>query len=194
MATSAKPEIGYADYLSLDKILNAQDLQSVKVGREAHDEMLFIIIHQTYELWFKQILHELDRVQANFSHDPVDDWRMGQILHSLLRVNEIMKLLVNQIDVLETMTSQEFLEFRDLLTSGSGFQSLQFRLKGVLIRMHGRLPLAPYTAGLVTEQCLPFFPERCLAFEHGHALQQQPVVFQPLLVRGELCKVFIAQG
>tara|TARA_R110002020_G_scaffold57582_28_gene158378 strand:+ start:4090 stop:5181 length:1092 start_codon:yes stop_codon:yes gene_type:complete len=128
MATSAKPEIGYADYLSLDKILNAQDLQSVKVGREAHDEMLFIIIHQTYELWFKQILHELDRVQANFSHDPVDDWRMGQILHSLLRVNEIMKLLVNQIDVLETMTSQEFLEFRDLLTSGSGFQSLQFRL------------------------------------------------------------------
>ncbi|MDQ0316968.1 tryptophan 2,3-dioxygenase family protein [Amorphus orientalis] len=137
MATSSGPEIGYADYLRLDKILDAQDLQSTKFGREAHDEMLFIVIHQAYELWFKQILHELDRVQANFANTPLDDSRLGQILHSLLRVHEILKLLVHQIDILETMTPQDFLEFRDLLTSGSGFQSLQFRL------VETRLGLSP---------------------------------------------------
>ncbi|MEW5422418.1 tryptophan 2,3-dioxygenase family protein [Amorphus sp. 3PC139-8] len=137
MASPHPTEIGYADYLRLDQVLNAQDLQSAKVGREAHDEMLFIIIHQTYELWFKQILHEIDRIQANFAHETIDDWRMGQILHSALRVNEILKLLVRQIDVLETMTPQDFLEFRDLLTSGSGFQSLQFRL------VETRLGLSP---------------------------------------------------
>lgn len=172
MAPPSGPEIGYADYLRLDQILNAQDLQSSKVGRKAHDEMLFIVIHQAYELWFKQILHELDRVQENFAHSPLDDWRLGQILHSLLRVHEILKLLVHQIDVLETMTPQDFLEFRDLLTSGSGFQSLQFRL------VETRLGLGPehrllYDGTGVHSRLKPAESEALLRAEEGPSLVDQ---------------------
>jgi len=121
-------EITYASYLRLGDILSAQKPESERLDVEAHDEMLFIVVHQTYELWFKQILHELDRVQDDLSREPVEDWRLARIVHSLNRVREILKLGVHQIDVLETMTPQDFLDFRGLLSTSSGFQSLQFRL------------------------------------------------------------------
>ncbi|MEM7695186.1 MAG: tryptophan 2,3-dioxygenase family protein [Pseudomonadota bacterium] len=121
-------EITYGSYLRLGDVLNAQAPESERLGVDAHDEMLFIIIHQTYELWFKQILHELDRVQADLACDPLDDWRLSRMVHALQRVVAILKLANRQIDVLETMTPQDFLDFRGLLSSSSGFQSLQFRL------------------------------------------------------------------
>ena len=125
---AAPGEITYGSYLALDDILSAQHPESLRLGVDAHDEMLFIVVHQTYELWFKQILHELDRVQADFAEDPVDDRRVGRMVHGLRRIHEILKLGVHQLDVLETMTPQDFLDFRGLLSSSSGFQSLQFRL------------------------------------------------------------------
>jgi len=121
-------EITYASYLRLAEILSAQHPESARQGIDAHDEMLFIIVHQTYELWFRQILHELDRLQQDFAHDPLDDWRLSRMVHGLNRIHEIFKLGVAQLDILETMTPQDFLDFRDLLSTSSGFQSLQFRL------------------------------------------------------------------
>jgi tryptophan 2,3-dioxygenase len=101
---------------------------SERAGAPAHDEMLFIIVHQAYELWFKLILHELDRIQTDFGPEPVADDRLGPIVHGLDRIHEILKLLVHQLDILETMTPLDFLDFRDLLSPASGFQSVQFRL------------------------------------------------------------------
>ena len=118
----------YADYLQLDRLLSLQQPESAKAGSSAHDEMLFIIVHQAYELWFKQILHELDRIEVDFGTTPVSDDAMARIVHGLGRIHEILKLLIAQLDVLETMTPLDFLDFRDLLMPASGFQSLQFRL------------------------------------------------------------------
>src|SRR4029077_2118524 len=126
--SSPKGEAYYADYLKLDQLLTAQQPESARRGRPAHDEMLFIVVHQTYELWFKQILHELDRIQADFGGDVVEDEYLGRIVHGLDRTNEILKLLIQQLEVLETMTPLDFLDFRDFLFPASGFQSVQFRL------------------------------------------------------------------
>ena len=118
----------YTSYLRLPELLTNQVLESEKRGRRAHDEMLFIIIHQTYELWFKQILYELDLVQDVFGGPSVDDAMLGRAVHAAERIVKIEQLLVSQIDILETMTPMDFLEFRDLLIPSSGFQSEQFRL------------------------------------------------------------------
>jgi tryptophan 2,3-dioxygenase len=120
----------YGDYLALDKILNAQFPESDVKGVDAHDEMLFIIIHQAYELWFKQIMHETTSVINIFKDDNINDnsEAMQVVTHRLERVVEIWKLLVAQVKVLDTMTPMDFLDFRDLLTPASGFQSYQFRL------------------------------------------------------------------
>src|SRR5258708_5847345 len=118
----------YGDYLQVDQLLSLQVPESAKHGAPVHDEMLFIIVHQAYELWFKQVLHEVDRIERDFSTNPVDDEGMSRIVHSLARIHEILKLLVAQLDVLETMTPADFLDFRDYLFPASGFQSLQFRL------------------------------------------------------------------
>lgn len=117
----------YSDYLRLDGLLGQQQPVSVGLGAPAHDEMLFIIVHQAYELWFKQILHELDRIQADFGQETMEDEHLGRIVHGLERIKEILKLLVHQLDVLETMTPLDFLDFRDILSPASGFQSVQFR-------------------------------------------------------------------
>jgi tryptophan 2,3-dioxygenase len=117
----------YADYLKLDALLSAQVPESARGGKPAHDEMLFIIVHQAYELLFRQILHELDRIQSDFESENVADESLGRITHGLDRINEILKLLIQQLDVLETMTPLDFLDFRDLLMPASGFQSMQFR-------------------------------------------------------------------
>lgn len=121
----------YDSYLDLDKILSAQHPESRKDGNApAHDEMLFIIIHQAYELWFKQILFELDYIISVFQKDTIDDNSedLNLVRHRLNRVIKIWQLLTQQITLLNTMTPLDFLEFRNLLVPASGFQSVQFRL------------------------------------------------------------------
>uniref|UniRef100_A0A0B6ZWY7 Tryptophan 2,3-dioxygenase n=1 Tax=Arion vulgaris TaxID=1028688 RepID=A0A0B6ZWY7_9EUPU len=121
-------ELNYHTYLMLDNILNSQVMQSVVKNKPVHDEHLFIVTHQAYELWFKQVLHEIDSVRSMFLLPALDESKTLQILNRLSRVTLILKLMVDQIDILETMTPLDFLEFRLQLSSASGFQSLQFRL------------------------------------------------------------------
>ena len=120
-------KLSYGEYLQLNRILDSQSLQSAQKENLVHDEMLFIIIHQTYELWFKQILHELNSVIDMFKGDYAQEENTGTVVARLGRIIEIQKLLIDQVGILETMTPMDFLEFRDLLTPASGFQSVQFR-------------------------------------------------------------------
>lgn len=129
----------YSEYLQIDPLLTLQ--RPLSDGPE-HDEMLFIVIHQVYELWFKQVLHELDYLEQLLERR--DESRAQ---HTMKRVLTILKVLVAQIDILETMTPLEFLSFRDRLDSGSGFQSAQFReLEFRLGRKHASA-LDRYEAG-----------------------------------------------
>jgi tryptophan 2,3-dioxygenase len=112
-------KLTYATYLQIDDLLGLQVSQS---DPAEHDEMLFIIIHQTYELWFKQVIHELDR--AAMLLQAGDVWA---VLHTLRRVRTILKTLVGQVDIIETMTPRCFESFRNRLDTASGFQSMQFR-------------------------------------------------------------------
>ncbi|MCB9354592.1 MAG: tryptophan 2,3-dioxygenase [Lewinellaceae bacterium] len=123
-------EVHYSDYLQLDKILDAQTPESDLNGHPAHDEMLFIIIHQAYELWFKQILFEIDSVAAIMSQKVINDNSpdLQTIVHRLERIGVILKVAVHQIDIMETMTPMDFLDFRDFLRPASGFQSWQFKI------------------------------------------------------------------
>ena len=125
----ARQDVYYADYLQLDKILDAQYPESDKEGVDAHDEMLFIVIHQAYELWFKQILFEVDSISKIMSKSEIDDNApdLHVITHRLERVKKILDVLVQQVDIIETMTPLDFLDFRDLLRPASGFQSIQFK-------------------------------------------------------------------
>lgn len=119
--------IYYGEYLQLDKILGAQNLKSKEHGNEAHDETLFIIIHQTYELWFKQIIHEINSVYDLFNVEKVRPDSLGTINHRLQRIVEIQRVLNDQLAIIETMTPLDFMDFRDYLVPASGFQSIQFR-------------------------------------------------------------------
>lgn len=123
-------EVHYSDYLQLEKILGAQQLESELQGAPAHDEMLFIIIHQAYELWFKQILFEIDSVAGIMGKKEINDNSpdLQTVVHRLGRVATILKVAVHQIDILETMTPMDFLDFRDFLRPASGFQSWQFKI------------------------------------------------------------------
>ncbi len=120
----------YSEYLQLDKILGAQLPESVKEGVKANDEMLFIVIHQAYELWFKQILFEVNIVREIFNQSEIKDSSpdLYQAVHRLKRVGTILQVLIHQLDILETMTPLDFLDFRDLLRPASGFQSIQFKI------------------------------------------------------------------
>ncbi len=109
----------YSEYLKLDRLL---DLQEPRSKPAEHDELLFIVIHQVYELWFKLLLHELDKVGRNFSGNDL----YGAIA-TVQRSRTVMKTLVGQLDILETMTPMSFTSFRDRLETSSGFQSSQFR-------------------------------------------------------------------
>ncbi|XP_071559570.1 tryptophan 2,3-dioxygenase [Temnothorax nylanderi] len=147
------PALNYSEYLCLDKILSAQRLLSAEYGNAVHDEHLFIVTHQAYELWFKQIIFELDSVRALFSSESnncnasngssndhlaatrgngishvLNESKTLDILKRLNRIVLILKLLVDQVTILETMIPLDFMAFRDLLCPASGFQSLQFRL------------------------------------------------------------------
>ena len=124
------PALTYGSYLALDEVLGAQRPRSAE-----HDEMLFIVIHQVYELWFKQLLHEARHLQRR-----LEEGDTPHVLHTLRRVLTILKVAVAQIDVLETMTPRQFLGFRDRLEAASGFQSAQFReLEAVLGRRERRV-------------------------------------------------------
>jgi tryptophan 2,3-dioxygenase len=151
MAVSKEP-VYYSSYLHLDQLLSAQQPLSDPV---AHDELLFIVVHQAFELWFKQILFELDAVLDVMGREVVAEKDMGEVVARLARINKIQRILIDQIEVLETMTPLDFLEFRDVLIPASGFQSVQFRLienKLGLDRGH-RLKIKgmPYTSVLSAE-------------------------------------------
>lgn len=118
----------YGDYLQLNKLLGAQEPISAKHGQSAHDETLFIVIHQAYELWFKQILHEVDSIHSLFSSERMDPRNLSVINHRLNRIIEIQRILNDQINIMETMSPLDFMEFRDFLVPASGFQSIQFRM------------------------------------------------------------------
>jgi len=124
----ASEPLSYSDYLHLDKVLNAQYPVSQKYGNLAHDEHLFIVIHQTYELWFKQIIFELDSVISLLAKPVVDDRCILVVVSRIQRINMIWKLLNDQIHILETMAPTDFIDFRGYLSTASGFQSLQFRV------------------------------------------------------------------
>ena len=113
------PALTYSTYLRVDDLL---DLQRPRSDGPEHDELLFIVIHQVYELWFKEILHEVDRVKQLLEADEAH-----RAQHTLKRILTILKVLVAQLDILETMTPLEFLSFRERLEAASGFQSDQFR-------------------------------------------------------------------
>lgn len=123
-------EVHYSDYLQLDKILHAQQLESDLHDAHAHDEMLFIIIHQTYELWFKQVLYEIESIAEIMSKQVINDNSpdLQTVVHRLGRIATILRVAVHQIDILETMTPMDFLDFRNFLRPASGFQSWQFKL------------------------------------------------------------------
>ena len=135
----AEPEdVTYSGYLRLDQLLSAQQPRSSE-----HDEMLFIVIHQIYELWFKQLLHELGKLQAE-----LEAGSTTHAMRTLRRTLAILKIVVSQLDVLETMTPTQFTRFRDWLGTSSGFESAQFReLEAVL----GRRDRAMVAAHALTE-------------------------------------------
>ena len=123
-------DLYYSDYIKLDTILNSQHPRSFEKMEDGNDEMLFIVIHQAYELWFKQIIFELDLVRNIFTQDRINENSpdMSNVVHKLKRIVKILELLNQQVSVLETMTALDFLEFRNYLLPASGFQSKQFRL------------------------------------------------------------------
>jgi tryptophan 2,3-dioxygenase len=133
------PALTYSSYLHVDALL---DLQRPRSDGPEHDELLFIVIHQVYELWFKEILHEIDRVKQLLE---ADDSHRAQ--HTLKRVLTILKVLVAQLDILETMTPLEFLSFRERLEAASGFQSDQFRQLEFALGRKSRPAIERFAAG-----------------------------------------------
>jgi len=126
--TDSRTGVYYGDYLQVDNLLKCVQPESEKYGKPAHDEHLFIVIHQTYELWFKQILHEMTSIMDIFSKGYVEERNMIIVINRMKRIVEIQKILVDQIKVLETMDALDFMDFRHHLTPASGFQSVQFRI------------------------------------------------------------------
>jgi tryptophan 2,3-dioxygenase len=116
---TAKEQLSYDTYLQVDKLLSLQQPLS---SPPHHDEMLFIIIHQVYELWFKQLLHEIEAVMRDLAAGD-----LLRVAKHFKRLDPIQRLIETQVDILETMTPHEFNAFRDNLNPASGFQSLQFR-------------------------------------------------------------------
>lgn len=130
MDKKQRQPVYYSEYLQLDKILGAQQPESEKENIKADDELMFIIIHQTYELWFKQIIHELNITRNIFKQDNIQNNSpdIYNSVHRIKRICAILDIAVQQMTVMETMTPLDFLEFRDLLRPASGFQSIQFKI------------------------------------------------------------------
>jgi tryptophan 2,3-dioxygenase len=186
--------ITYSNYLKLDELLALQE--PLSDGPE-HDEMLFIVIHQVYELWFKQMIHEVDYLQLKLREND-----LPRALHTLKRILTILKISVAQLDILETMTPLEFLSFRDLLESASGFQSCQFRELEFVLGYKRWTALDHYPKGSAARQVLEEryrqpalwdaflhclgqngyqVPKRCLGRDVTQAVEEDPEV-QTLLV------------
>lgn len=145
----------YSEYLALDALLNAQHLESDKRGHPAHDEMLFIITHQTFELWFKQVLIEMGTVIKLLDRSYVPEQDVALCLARVQRVNRIMEHLVNQFALIETMTPGDFMDFRAYLNPASGFQSVQWRvLERTLGVPEQKRVLKHYTEALSNEHKL----------------------------------------
>jgi tryptophan 2,3-dioxygenase len=140
------PALTYGSYLEIDALL---DLQRPRSEGPEHDEMLFIVIHQVYELWFKELLHEFDRVMRLLRHD---DAHRAQ--HTLKRILTILKVLVAQLDILETMTPLEFQSFRNRLEAASGFQSDQFRQLEFVLGVKSRKAIDRFPEGSRARQAL----------------------------------------
>ncbi|MEU0514995.1 MULTISPECIES: tryptophan 2,3-dioxygenase [unclassified Amycolatopsis] len=158
MTSGEHASLTYTSYLALDDLLAAQHPRS-----EEHDELLFIVIHQVYELWFKQMLHELAHLQARLEAGDT-----AHAIRTLRRVLTILKVVVAQIDVLETMTPSQFTSFRTRLDAASGFQSAQFReLEAVLGRRD---------AGMVAH-----YPEDSPARKRIAAAMARPSLFDSFL-------------
>src|SRR6476660_5105161 len=150
----------YGSYLKIDELLSLQQPRSA--GPE-HDETLFIIIHQVYELWFKELLHEFDRVMQLLEAD-----QSHPSQHTLKRILTILKVMVSQLDILETMTPLEFLSFRERLDAASGFQSDQFRQIEFLL-------------GVKSEQSIQRFPEGSRARLALERRYQEPTMWDAFL-------------
>ena len=132
-------EVTYASYLQINELLDLQ--KELSQGPE-HDELLFIIIHQVYELWFKQMLHEVD-----FLQEKLKAGETPTALHTMKRMRTILKTMVSQIDILETMTPMSFESFRDRLSTSSGFQSSQFREFECTLGKRNQQMLEPHPKG-----------------------------------------------
>jgi tryptophan 2,3-dioxygenase len=139
----------YASFLRLDELLSLQRPEGHERDEPEHDELLFVIIHQVYELWFKQVLHELDYLAVKLQES---DRPRAQ--HTLKRVLTIVKIMVAQLDILETMTPSEFLTFRDHLENGSGFESHQFRELEFVLGHKREEPIGRYAEGSAERQRL----------------------------------------
>lgn len=148
--------LSYNTYLKVSELTDLQECLSCPAQ---HDELLFIIIHQTYELWFKQILHEIDRAL-----DKIKENRLFPATRSLRRVNEIETILANQLTILETMTPHDFLLFRDQLKPASGFQSSQFRE-------------IEFASGAKSERVLESFRQEEFAFERLKKRFDEPSLY-----------------
>jgi tryptophan 2,3-dioxygenase len=159
-ADATREAVTYNRYLHIDELLALQQPRSV--GPE-HDELLFIVIHQVYELWFKELLHELDRVRTLLGSDDA-----ARAQHTLKRVLTILKVLVAQLDILETMTPLEFLSFRARLEEASGFQSDQFRQ-------------LEFVVGLKTEAALLRFPPGSRARQALERRLEEPTLWDAFL-------------
>lgn len=136
----------YNDYLKVDQLL---ELQTPRSEPEEHDELLFIIIHQTYELWFKQLRHEL-----NYLMERLEENDIPRAFHTLKRVLKIFKTLVSQVDILETMTPLEFQSFRSRLDTASGFQSYQFRVVEFMLGYKRPQPMSDQPDGSTGRELL----------------------------------------
>jgi tryptophan 2,3-dioxygenase len=147
------PPLSYNKYLRVQDLINLQDCLSDPAH---HDELLFITVHQAYELWFKQVLHEIDAAIMFLDED-----RLPAATRAISRVVDIEKLLVTQIHILESMTPISFLAFRDQLNPASGFQSMQFRE-------------IEFSSGLKDERIVREFKEDLFAFDRLQARLAQP--------------------
>jgi tryptophan 2,3-dioxygenase len=154
------PQQTYATYLKIDELLS---LQQPRSSGPEHDEMLFIVIHQVYELWFKELLHEFDRVRILLEDD-----EPHRAQHTLKRILTILKVMVAQLDILETMTPLEFLTFRQRLDAASGFQSDQFRQ-------------IEFVLGVKSRQAIERFPEAGRARTDLERRYQEPTVWDAFL-------------
>src|SRR5919197_2508705 len=154
------PAVTYSSYLRIDDLLSLQQPRSEGPG---HDEMLFIVIHQVYELWFKELLHEFDRVRRLLEDD-----EPHRAQHTLKRILTILKVMVAQLDILETMTPLEFFSFRRRLEAASGFQSDQFRQIEFLL-------------GVKSEQAIQRFPPGSRAASALERRYREPTLWDAFL-------------